>query len=111
MSITVLALPATFFLAKGITEQIAIRINKKGIYEKGKLVTSWNNFINAYILEEGIPGSVNDDFALFVEYTKGTGKMAILKEASNSPAHRTKPKKKLLKQSTFSIYKATNKSQ
>jgi len=45
-------------------------INAKGIYEYNKLVTDWNNFMNAYINQDEITGDIKDNFILTIEYIK-----------------------------------------
>jgi hypothetical protein len=66
-------LPAFFFLRKGKSHRIYIRINKTGIFQDEKLVTSWPNYLNAYIAQDKgktmLP-TIQDNFVLIVEYKK-----------------------------------------
>ena len=66
-------LPAWFFVRKGKSKRIYIRINKSGIYQDEKLVTSWANFLNAYIAQKkpkSMRPRLQDNFVLVVEYLK-----------------------------------------
>ena len=62
--------PAFLFFKKGRSKKVFIRINKTGIYQDEKLVTNWNNFINAYISQKPKLLSIQDNFILVVEYHK-----------------------------------------
>jgi hypothetical protein len=70
MSITLMLLPAAFFIFRGLSNQVAIAINKKGIYQGSTQLTNWNNFIHAYLIDEQKIGSIQDNFAIVVEYKK-----------------------------------------
>lgn len=65
-------IPAHLFFRKARSKRIYIRINKTGIYQDEKLVTSWANFINAYIDQKVKKNffSIQDNFILVVEYKK-----------------------------------------
>ena len=63
--------PTALFIRKARSKRIYIRINKNGIYQDEKLVTNWNNFLNAYISQkEAKYISIRDNFILVVEYLK-----------------------------------------
>jgi len=62
--------PALYYFTKGRSGRVYIRVNKIGIYQDEKLVTGWNNFLNAYITEKAKVLSIKDNFLLIVEYTK-----------------------------------------
>ncbi len=61
-------IPSILLLINGIKKNKLIEINKVGIFYRGILITVWQNFINAYIIEEEIPGSLKDNFRLMIEY-------------------------------------------
>jgi len=61
---------AVYFLLKGLSKRIYIRINKTGIYHHGKLVTQWNNFLHAKIDQKKKLFTISDNFILVVEYLK-----------------------------------------
>jgi hypothetical protein len=69
-SLYITLIPAVIFTLKGFLNRISIRINKSGIYYYSKLVTNWNNFISAEIVQEEIVGSTQDNFVLLIEYSK-----------------------------------------
>jgi hypothetical protein len=82
-------LPAIFFIKKGNSKRVYIRINKKGIYQDEKLVTTWKNFHNAYITQKKAKFiSIKDNFILVVEYlnegsTKGSRRKIPLTNSQN----------------------------
>lgn len=65
-------IPAYLFFRKAHSNRVYIRINKNGIYQDGRSVTSWANFIKAYIdqKEKKTFFSIQDNFILVVEYKK-----------------------------------------
>lgn len=65
-------IPAYLFFRKARSNRTYIRINKTGIYQDEKLVTSWANFLNAYIGQKEKKNffSIQDNFILVVEYKK-----------------------------------------
>ena len=70
--IFVIALSLSFlFFNKGRSKRVFIRINKKGIYQDEKLVTTWPDFIKAYVTQDQKVFSVQDNFVLMVEYKRG----------------------------------------
>ena len=60
--------PAIIFLIKAINKKVIIEINNTGIWYKGTLITSWDNYVNAYIFQEEIPGSLDENIRLSIEY-------------------------------------------
>lgn len=63
--------PTALFIRKARSKRIYIRVNKNGIYQDEKLVTNWNNFLNAYISQKQARFiSIRDNFILVVEYRK-----------------------------------------
>jgi hypothetical protein len=65
----VLALaPAIILFARARNKRIYIRINKTGIYQDEKLVTTWANLLNVYIDQKEVVLSIQDNFILVVEY-------------------------------------------
>jgi hypothetical protein len=63
-------IPAAMAFAKARSKRVYIRINKTGIYEHEKLVTSWPTFLKAYITQKEVVMSIRDNFLLVVEYYK-----------------------------------------
>jgi len=61
-----------YMLRRAKSRAIYIRVNKKGIYEGGQLVTDWPHFLNAYISQDDKKAiyDIRDLFVLIVEYTK-----------------------------------------
>lgn len=67
----VIALSLSFmFFSKGRSKRVFIRINKNGIYQDEKLVTSWPGFIKAYVTQDKKVFTVQDNFVLMVEYER-----------------------------------------
>lgn len=62
--------PAFFFFKKGKSNRIYIRVNIKGIYMDERLLTSWDNFLKAYLSQKETVLSLQDNFQLVVEYRK-----------------------------------------
>lgn len=64
--------PAVYCFARAHSKRVYIRINKKGIYQDGKLVTDWLNFLRAYLDQKEKTGffNIKDNFLLVVEYKK-----------------------------------------
>ena len=62
--------PAVLFIAKGMKSKTVITVNRDGIYSFKKLVTNWDNFFKAFIVEEEKFGRVSDNFILVIKYHK-----------------------------------------
>jgi hypothetical protein len=62
--------PAYIFFVKGKNKRVYIRINKMGIYQDEKLLTGWQNLLNAYVDQKEKVLSIQDNFILVVEYMK-----------------------------------------
>ena len=62
--------PAFIFFIKGKNKRVYIRINKTGIYQEEKLLTTWPNLLNAYISQKETVLSIQDNFILVLEYRK-----------------------------------------
>lgn len=64
--------PAIFCFRRANSKRVYIRINKNGIYQDGKLLTGWSNFLKAYLGQKEKTGFINlkDNFLLIVEYKK-----------------------------------------
>ncbi len=61
--------PAIYCFKRGNSDRVYIRVNKKGIYQSGKLVTGWSNFHDAYIAQKEVKTiSIQDNFLLMIEY-------------------------------------------
>lgn len=65
-------LPAFLFFRKARSNRVYIRVNKTGIYQDEKLVTSWSNLLKASVAQKEKKGifSIQDNFLLVVEYRK-----------------------------------------
>lgn len=60
--------PAVLFFIKGLSNRTCMVINRQGLYHYGKLVTNWDNFIDAVVTQDPRPGSIQDRFVLLVRY-------------------------------------------
>jgi hypothetical protein len=65
-------IPAFLFLRKALSKHRDITINKNGIYINNRLLTNWNNFIEAKIIQREIILSIQDNFTLFITYQEGS---------------------------------------
>ncbi len=70
--LTLALLPAYFFLKKGSSRKVHIRVNKTGLFHNEQLITNWPNLIKAYITQKEKKGffDLQDHFLLVVEYKK-----------------------------------------
>jgi len=74
--ILILALgPCLMYIKKYKSKRVYIRVNRKGIFQDEKLITSWPFLLNAYIDQsEGITSykipTIKDNFILILEYKK-----------------------------------------
>lgn len=75
-------IPAILFFKKANTKRIYIRVNKSGIYQDENLVTTWPNFLKAFITQKEKKGLINiqDNFLLVVEYRKKGTQQGIRKK-------------------------------
>ena len=64
-------IPAAVYLGNARRKAAFIKINKTGLYYKGRLVTDWNSFAQADITQDEIPGSINDNFVLIIQFYGG----------------------------------------
>lgn len=64
--------PAYLFFRKARSKRVFIRINKSGIYQEGKLITSWPYLLKAYIdqKEKKTFFNIQDNFLLVLEFRK-----------------------------------------
>jgi len=67
---SILFIPGIAFLIKAKSRRVYIRINRTGIYQNERLVTSWSNFMNAYVTQKQVLLSIQDNFILVIEYIK-----------------------------------------
>jgi hypothetical protein len=67
-SILFLLVPAILYLARGFLHKTIFIIDASGIYQYGKLVTDWENFVSANITQKEITGSIRDNFILVIDY-------------------------------------------
>lgn len=72
-------LPAIYCFRRGQSKRLYIRVNKKGIYKEGQLITGWSNLLKVYIAQEEKKAffSIQDNFILVVEYRKEGFKQAF----------------------------------
>ncbi len=69
--VSVLAIvPCIYFFRRAASKRIYIRVNKNGIYQDERLVTNWENFIDAYISQKKKIFSIQDNFIMVVEFLK-----------------------------------------
>lgn len=72
--------PAIICFRKARANSVHIRINRKGIYEAERLVTTWDNFIKAALIQKKKGRKiydVRDNFQMLVQYRK-EGSLQIL---------------------------------
>jgi hypothetical protein len=67
-------IPGVYLIKRGMINKIIITINKSGFYYFDKLITDWNNFIDAFVAQDEenrrIPYDVTDRFILVIRYGK-----------------------------------------
>jgi len=71
-SLYITIVPAVLFAIRGKNNSIVIRINKVGIYYYGKLITTWENYIDGDIQQDPDRRvtSISDDNVLMITYYK-----------------------------------------
>lgn len=62
--------PGLVFIIRAMVNQTVILINKAGIYSFGRLITTWQNYIGAYVKQEPPAGSLSDCEVLYIQYKK-----------------------------------------
>jgi len=64
--------PAYLFFRKARSNRVFVRVNHKGIFREGQLVTGWSNLLKAYIAQEEKKTffNIQDNFILVLEYKK-----------------------------------------
>ncbi len=79
---TLALLPSIYCLRRAKSRRIYIRVNKKGIYSNGQLVTGWPNLYKVYIAQETKKSfyDLRDNFILVVEYRESDLKKGIRKK-------------------------------
>ncbi|GAA4344504.1 hypothetical protein [Flaviaesturariibacter amylovorans] len=65
--------PLLVFLLRRKSGGTVFRINTHGLYYYGKLVTDWDHFVSARVVEEEATGKFSDSFHLYVQYTREDG--------------------------------------
>ncbi len=65
-------IPAVYCFRRAHSNRVYIRVNKKGIFQSGKLITDWPHFLSAFIDQKDKKGffNIQDNFILVVEYKK-----------------------------------------
>jgi hypothetical protein len=63
-------LPAVVFFYRALNARTVFVINDSGFYYYGKLVTAWENFVSARVVEGRSPGGFQDNFVLHLNYTR-----------------------------------------
>ena len=61
-------IPAVLFGKKARSKNVAIRINKQGIYHYNEFITNWDNYLDGYIDEnpDKSARSISDDYVLMI---------------------------------------------
>ena len=65
-----LLIPAVMFIRRGAANQTIMTINRNGIIYAGKLLTTWDNFIDVKLIQEERMMAIQDNFQLFIKYYK-----------------------------------------
>ena len=60
--------PGIIFFTKAIKNKILLELNVTGLYYQGTLITTWPNFVRSYEIQEEVPGSLDDNVRIVVEY-------------------------------------------
>lgn len=68
MHITII--PAIIFFVKAYKNQTKILLNDVGFYYQGRLLTLWDDFIEASIVQDEVLMSIQDNFKLLVKHYK-----------------------------------------
>lgn len=75
----VVLIPGIVYWRKSKSEKIFIQVDRTGIYENGILITSWPNYLKAYVIENPVSldlrpskfsDMIKDQFYLVIEYIK-----------------------------------------
>jgi hypothetical protein len=61
---------AVYFLYKGVVNREALSVDCNGIYQNKKLVTSWQNFAEAFVTQLYTGRQISDNFVLIIRYYK-----------------------------------------
>lgn len=72
----VFIIPGAFFLLRAFFNKTTLKINRKGIFSHGILITNWQNYLGAFSKQEPPPGSIKDCEILYLKYRKN-GKKGI----------------------------------
>ncbi|RYY95039.1 MAG: hypothetical protein EOO11_16665 [Chitinophagaceae bacterium] len=65
--------PLIVFLLRRKGGGTVFRINAHGLYYYGKLITDWDHFVSARVVEEDQTGKFSDSFYLHLHYTRDDG--------------------------------------
>ncbi|MFZ1528397.1 MAG: hypothetical protein WAT19_06600 [Ferruginibacter sp.] len=68
MHITII--PAFIFFVKAFKQQTKILLNDTGFFYQGRLLTHWDDFIEASIVQDEVLMSIQDNFKLLVKHYK-----------------------------------------
>ncbi len=68
MHITIV--PAIIFFVKAYKRQTKILLNDTGFFYQGRLLTYWDDFIEASIVQDDVLMSIQDNFKLLVKHYK-----------------------------------------
>jgi hypothetical protein len=63
-------IPAVVFFYRALHTRTVFMINGSGFYYYGKLVTNWENFVSARVVEGRSPGGFQDNFLLHLQYVR-----------------------------------------
>ena len=71
-------IPGIFFLVRGRSNAIVMRMNKNGFYYNGKLINDWQHFYEATVKDLSKSGRFRDNFVLeFKHYSADYAKLYI----------------------------------
>jgi hypothetical protein len=63
-------LPAAIFFYRALHTRTVFVIDETGFHYYGKLITTWENFVSARVVEGKSPGGFQDNFLLHLQYTR-----------------------------------------
>ncbi|MEJ7627102.1 MAG: hypothetical protein WKF35_09575 [Ferruginibacter sp.] len=66
--VALLFIPSIIVFRKATRRSLVFQIDKNGIYYIGVLITNWDRFIQAYVLEDNPEKGLDIRFSLYVEY-------------------------------------------
>ena len=67
--------PAIAYTYRAIRQRVYSTVNASGIFLYETHITAWPNFIDASFKNEPNPGSIQENFILYIYYRKNTGEL------------------------------------